>query len=129
MTEARPFRMVEPLFERAENIWRSLSPSDWLEAFSAHPRIGAKSAGWSNDEQAGVAKADRKVLDDLKEANRLYEEKFGFIFIVCATGKTADEMLAIARERYRNSGETEIRLAADEQRKITEIRLTRLLEQ
>lgn len=138
MAEARPFPMLEALFQKAEYIWFSLAPGDWLDAFAAHPKIGstgirvpnqqAKSAEWSSDEQSGVQSAATGVRDELAEANRLYEEKFGFIFIVCATGKTAEEMLGICRARFGNSPETELRLAAEEQRKITEIRLNRLLE-
>jgi OHCU decarboxylase len=137
MTAARPFRLVDNLFETAEEKWFALSPSDWLEAFSAHPKIGSKkaapkqqerSADWSAGEQSGVAGAPEKVLNDLAEANRLYHDKFGFIFIVCATGKSADEMLAISRARLGNSVETELQVAAEEQNKITEIRLKKLLE-
>ena len=138
MASERPFRMVEHLFTAAERIWRGLSPADYLEAFAAHPKIGSKkaaasqrarAAGWSAGEQSGTASAEKKVLDELREANRLYEEKFGFIFIVCATGKTAGEMLAICKARLGNSMESELAIAADEQLKITEIRLTKLLEQ
>lgn len=137
MTEARPFAMLEDLYTLADDAWFALSPGDWLEAFAAHPQIGsrspapkqqAKSAEWSGGEQAGVDAAAETVRGELAEANRLYEDKFGFIFIVCATGKTADEMLAICRARLGNSLETEIAIAAEEQRKITEIRLNKLLE-
>lgn len=137
MTEARPFAGEKELFDAAEKIWRSLGPADWLEAFAAHPKIGARkaapaqgelSAQWSRGEQSGAAGASETVLDRLAEANRLYEEKFGFIFIVCATGKTAGEMLGICLERLANAREAEIFNAAEEQRKITEIRLKKLLE-
>lgn len=137
MTEARPFANVAELLNQAEQIWQNLEPKDWLEAFAAHPKIGAKkaapkqqtqSAEWSRGEQSGTQAATDSVLNKLAEANRLYEEKFGFIFIVCATGKSADEMLALCRQRLSNKADTEIRVAADEQRKITEIRLKKLLE-
>lgn len=137
MTLARPFRMLDDLYETAERIWWSLSPGDHLEAFAAHPKIGSQQAGpgpktkaaaWSKGEQSEVGRAPAAVRRALDEANRLYEKKFGFIFIVCATGKTAEEMLAICRARLGNSVETEFRLAAEEQRKITEIRLNKLLE-
>lgn len=137
MTAARPFKMLEDLFTAAENIWFRLTPADWLDAFAAHPRIGSSTpapkqgkvaAKWSGSEQSGVASAGENVRNELAEANRLYDEKFGFIFIVCATGKSADEMLAICRARLGNSIETEMRIAAEEQRKITEIRLNKLLE-
>ncbi|MEO7539575.1 MAG: 2-oxo-4-hydroxy-4-carboxy-5-ureidoimidazoline decarboxylase [Pyrinomonadaceae bacterium] len=137
MTVSRPYRLVDELFEAAERKWFALTPSDWLEAFAAHPKIGsrkaaptqqARAAGWSADEQAGMDEAVDNVKADLAEINRLYHDKFGFIFIVCATGRSADEMLAIARARIGNSVETELRIAADEQNKITEIRLKKLLE-
>lgn len=137
MTNARPFRMLEDLYETAEKKWFALTPADWLEAFAAHPKIGSRekapsqkerAGNWSAGEQAGVADAALTTRDELAEYNRLYQDKFGFIFIVCATGKTADEMLAICKARLGNSMETELRLAAIEQHKITEIRLNKLLE-
>ena len=137
MAAMRPFRLVGDLFQWAGKKWFALPPSDWLEAFAAHPKIGStkaaqaqnqRAAQWSKGEQSGVAAADAKVKEELADLNRLYEEKFGFIFIICATGKTAEEMLAICKARLRNSIETELRLAATEQQKITEIRLTKLLE-
>jgi OHCU decarboxylase len=137
MTDARPFAMLEDLFETATNKWFALPPADRLEAFAAHPKIGSKNAApaqkeqaaeWSAGEQSGVANAGAEISEQLAEANRLYEEKFGFIFIVCASGKDADEMLAICRARLGNSMETEMRIAAEEQSKITEIRLNKLLE-
>ncbi len=136
MARARPFRMLEDLFLAAGSIWSSLIPADWLEAFAAHPQIGSTSATdirsrsseWSADEQAGTANADSLAKKELAECNRLYVEKFGFIFIVCATGRSAEEMLAMCRARLRNTRDTEIRIAADEQRKITELRLNKLLE-
>jgi OHCU decarboxylase len=136
MTEARPFADIGELLKQAEEIWLNLESEDWLEAFAAHPKIGAKkavsqqsaqSADWSNQEQAGTQNAADSLRDELDEANRLYEEKFGFIFIVCATGKTAEEMLDLCRRRLNNDAASEIRIAADEQRKITEIRLKKLL--
>lgn len=138
MATARPFAMLEDLFDSAERIWFALSPSDWLEAFAAHPRIGsskaaltqqARAGAWSAGEQSGVDSAEEKVRNELGLANSLYQDKFGFIFIVCATGKTAEELLAICRARLGNSAQTEFAIAAGEQHKITEIRLNRLLEQ
>jgi 2-oxo-4-hydroxy-4-carboxy-5-ureidoimidazoline decarboxylase len=137
MSEARPFADEDALVERAAEIWRALDAEDWLEAFAAHPKIGARraapaqkerSAAWSRGEQAGADAANEAIRDALAEANRLYEERFGFIFIVCATGKSAAEMLGICHERLENTGGEEIRNAAEEQRKITEIRLKKLLE-
>ncbi len=138
MAEARPFPMLDDLFSSAEDIWFSLSPADHLEAFAAHPRIGSKKAAltqnkraadWSGGEQSGMDAAADDTRDRLTEANRLYQDKFGFIFIICATGRSADEMLAICRARLGNSLETELQIAAEEQRKITSIRLNKLLEQ
>ena len=137
MAAARPFSMLEQLFRRADDIWSSRSTDDRLEAFAAHPKIGSKkpaaiqqfrAASWSAGEQSGMETAETHVRDRLAEANSLYEAKFGFIFIVCATGKKADEMLEICRSRLGNSLETEIQIAAEEQRKITKIRLEKLLE-
>ncbi len=137
MAESRPFDLLENLFRTSERTWFSLSSVEWLEAFASHPKIGSskpapkqkkRSAQWSAGEQSGVKSVAEDVRGELAEANRLYQEKFGFIFIVCATGKSADEMVAICRARLGNSAETEMRLAAEEQRKITEIRLNKLLE-
>jgi len=136
MTEARPFASANELILRAESIWHGLEPQDWLEAFAAHPKIGAKkaapaqqarSAEWSKGEQAGMDATTDTVREDLAEANRLYEDKFGHIYIVCATEKSAGQMLDICRERLGNTAETELSIAAEEQRKITEIRLRKLL--
>ncbi len=137
MAEARPFANVSSLLNQAEQIWQNLETKDWLEAFAAHPKIGAKKAiphqsaqsvEWSESEQSCTNIATNSVRAELEEANRLYEEKFGFIFIVCATGKSAEEMLEICRHRLDNADDAEIRIAADEQRKITKIRLKKLLE-
>jgi len=137
MSETRPFPNIAGLLNQAGQTWQNLNAQDWLEAFAAHPKIGAKKAAlsqsaqaaeWSNAEQSGTQTAADSLRDELEKANRLYEEKFGFIFIVCATGKGAEEMLDFCRRRLNNSADTEIRIAADEQRKITEIRLKKLLE-
>ena len=136
MTGERPYRMLEDLFRKSESVWFSLPPADWLEAFAAHPAIGSRkrptrssrSSEWSAKEQAGTAKARISTLQALEEANRLYREKFGFIFIICATGRSADEMLQECRTRLDNSLKTEIEIAAREQHKITELRLGKLLE-
>ena len=140
MAEFRPFAGAASLLDQAEKIWWNLGAEDWLEAFASHPQIGAKlgdkkgapkqqerSAEWSKGEQTGITEADDAVRDDLAEANRLYEDKFGYIFIVCATGKSAGEMLGICRERLRNNADAEIHIAAGEQKKITELRLKKLL--
>ena len=134
MTLARPFESENELMNTAVLIWKDLRDADWLEAFSAHPKIGetrtaeTRSAEWSSEEQAGLNSVDDLVKQGLEEANREYYDKFGFIFIVCATGKSAEEMLQICRTRLANRPEIEIRNAADEQQKITEIRLRKLCE-
>lgn len=137
MSEARPFADVAALFEQAEQIWKSFGTQDWLEAFAAHPKIGtrqaapkqpAQSVRWSRSEQSGTHAATDLILTELAETNRLYQEKFGYIFIVCATGKSAEEMLELCLQRYSNAAGAELRNAAEEQRKITEIRLKKLLE-
>jgi OHCU decarboxylase len=136
MEEARPFRNLEELKLAADSIWWSLDREDWLEAFSRHPKIGEKKSereqaaqarGWSAQEQAGTRSADDETREKLAAYNREYEEKFGYIYIVCATGKSADEMLTICKDRLRNDADTEIRNAAEEQRRITHLRLEKLL--
>ena len=138
MTRARPFASEDELIDMAAGIWNDLQPADWLEAFSAHPNIGEtkpahaqqiRSAEWSAGEQAGMNSADELLRRELASANRAYYEKFGFIFIVCATGKSAEEMLELCRVRFVNDRETEITIAAAEQQKITEIRLRKLISQ
>jgi allantoicase len=136
MAGARPFRTTGDLFETADAIWRSLAEPDWLEAFRAHPKIGerkvaqpSRSGRWSDAEQAGTREAGEDVLTSLAEINRAYEERFGYIFIVCATGRSAGEMLDLARARLENDPETELRVAAEEQRRITRLRLEKLLRQ
>jgi 2-oxo-4-hydroxy-4-carboxy-5-ureidoimidazoline decarboxylase len=128
--------MVE-LLEDAEEQWWQCSEEDWKEAFTHHPKIGdvesltkkfADTAQWASGEQRGVSVASQKTIEGLAEGNRLYEEKFGYIFIVCATGKSAEEMLAMLQSRLSNVPEEEIQIAADEQNKITKLRIEKLLE-
>jgi 5-hydroxyisourate hydrolase / 2-oxo-4-hydroxy-4-carboxy-5-ureidoimidazoline decarboxylase len=140
MAAARPFTSVDAVTAAADTIWAGLDRADWLEAFSAHPRIGAglpaearsaKAGGdavWAAAEQAGAASASTDVLARLVEANREYEARFGYIFIVCATGKSAEEMLQLLEGRLDNDPLIEVRVAADEQRKITRLRIAKLLE-
>lgn len=127
MAESRPFRDLAGMKEAGDRLWWSLGREDWLEAFAAHPRIGERGSRWSEAEQAGARGADAGTLAALVEANRLYESRFDHIFIVCATGKSAAEMLALLRARLDNDPETELRIAAEEQRKITNLRLEKLL--
>jgi allantoicase len=134
--EPAAFGSLAALKELASSRWRALAVGDWDEAFAAHPRIGEKNAegprsqaahGWSTKEQAKVSEASQAVLEELRAVNRAYEERFDRIYIVCATGKSAEEMLAIAKERLNGDPEAEVRRAADEQRKITELRLEKLV--
>ena len=127
MAACRPFRGDQELFDSAEAIWRSLEGGDWLEAFSQHPRIGERAGGRARDEQAGVRGAPDAVLTKLAERNHDYERKFGHVFLICATGRSAQEMLANLEERMRNEPAKELRIAADEQAKITRLRLEKLL--
>jgi len=138
VAQQRPFHGLQQLFESADRLWRNLGRQGWLEAFSRHPKIGEKPAAghgsaevrrWSEEEQSGTRSAAQQTLEALREANRAYEDRFGYIFIVCATGKTSEEMLALLRRRLQNDPETELRIAAEEQRRITHLRLKKLLEQ
>ena len=136
VAEARPYATLDALITQANEIWWSLDRDDWLEAFRSHPKIGEKKAAdpvsaqanqWSGQEQAGVAAASRETTNALAALNRAYEFKFGYIFIICATGKTSAEMLAAVRERLQHDPDDELRIAAAEQSKITELRLKKLL--
>jgi 2-oxo-4-hydroxy-4-carboxy-5-ureidoimidazoline decarboxylase len=127
VTARRPFRSVTALQEAAHDVWWSVDGADWLEAFSHHPRIGERAAGWANQEQAGTRGASDGTLDALVKGNRDYERKFGHVFLIFATGKTADEMLADLQRRLRNEPGPELRIAAGEQEKITRLRLEKLI--
>ena len=137
MREGRPYATVAELLAAADATWSWTSADDWHEAFRAHPRIGETKAAagqgatarqWSAAEQAGTRDATDAKRAELAEVNRAYEARFGFIYIVCATGRTLDEMLAFARERLAHDPATELRLAAAEQHRITRLRLEKLLE-
>jgi allantoicase len=136
MTGRRPFPSPEALLAAADKECAALSPEDWREAFLAHPRIGEKKAEktapgeakrWAGEEQSGTRSASEATLRELAEKNRAYDEKFGHVFLICATGKTAEEMLAALDARLRNDATTELSIAAEEQRKITQLRLGKLL--
>lgn len=128
MMAARPFATGHDLMHASEEIWNGLTPSDWREAFAAHPRIGERSGSrWARQEQSGTASASSESMDALATANREYEARFGYIYIVCATGRSADEMLAMARQRLENDRDDELRNAAGEQMKITKLRLMKLV--
>jgi len=130
MSTARPFLSLDAMVNAGDTLWRSLSPADWLEAFAAHPQIGQPSGGssWSSREQAGMQSADDVVRQRLAAGNARYLSRFGYIFIVCATGRTADEMLALLDARLLNEPAAELHVAAEEQRKITGLRLVKLMD-
>lgn len=137
MASRRPIADEAALLEASDLTWRGLSEADWIEAFRSHPRIGEsrasqpvheRSANWSAQEQSGVAGTDDDVKRALAGGNREYEERFGRIFIVCASGKSAAEMLAILRHRLQNDPETELREAVEQQRQIAQIRLKKWIE-
>jgi OHCU decarboxylase len=132
----KPFESVDDLIAKADRVWWSLEPSQWLEAFHSHPKIGERQAArataaeaqkWSTDEQSGIRNAAPDTMSALAELNRRYEEKFGYIFIVCASGKSSEQMLSILSQRLENHPDEELRIAAGEQAKITELRLKRLV--
>ena len=127
--------MVE-LINDAEDQWYECSEADWLEAFTHHPKIGdvesltkkfAATAQWASGEQSTVSTASQQTIQALAKGNDDYEKKFGFIFIVCATGKSAEEMLQLLQARLPNDAAAEIKIAMDEQNKITQLRLQKLL--
>ena len=137
MLARRPFESRARVLSAADEVWRSLGADDWREAFAHHPRIGERESAvpqselgtaWAAGEQSGVELAADDLRAALAVANREYEQRFGYIYIVFATGKSAEEMLALARERLRNDPDVELRVAADEQRKITRLRLDKLLD-
>jgi 2-oxo-4-hydroxy-4-carboxy-5-ureidoimidazoline decarboxylase len=134
MLQRRPFGSDDRLLAAARDEWFALPPGDWLEAFRHHPKIGDRAslrarfpatADLSAREQGGVAGASEATLDALAEGNRAYEEKFGYIFIVSAAGKTASEMLSVLQQRLPNDPQTELLIAAGEQAQITALRLVR----
>jgi OHCU decarboxylase len=134
MAAARPFVSLESLHRTADMQWSMLQAPDVLEAFAAHPTIGATAAGgarterWSADEQSGARSATDDLRQRLASGNRAYEARFGYIFIICATGKTAEAMLAALETRLQHTPEAELVIAAAEQREITRLRLGKLLD-
>ena len=136
MVRHRPFRSPAAVDATADWLWWRLERSDWLQAFAGHPRIGGdieqlrakfhSTAAWSADEQRQVEDAGHETLQRLADGNRAYEVRFGYIFIVCATGKTADEMLELLERRLNNPPEEELLIAAEQQRQITRLRLEKL---
>jgi OHCU decarboxylase len=137
MIQHLPFQSDEELHNKAASIWYDeCNEEDWLEAFQHHPKIGdvkslqskfASTKEWAGAEQASVQEANDEIIEELAIGNKAYEEKFGFIFIVCATGKSAEEMLLMLKQRLANDYDEEIRVAMQEQSKITQIRLKKLI--
>jgi len=136
LAKRRPFSDISHLINEAQSVWQSLGERDWLEAFSGHPQIGdlstlekkyGNTTEWASGEQSGVGGASKEVLVQLSEYNKNYLKKFGFIFIVCATGKSASEMLELLKARIDNKPEVEMKIASAEQFKITKIRLEKLI--
>lgn len=136
MAERRPFANFEEMLAASDQAWSECNEADQLEAFRHHPKIGdvksleakfASTKDWAGNEQSGVSEASKAVIEKLAELNTLYEDRFGFIFIICATGQPADDMLTALEGRMNNSYEEELRIAAAEQHKITEIRLRKLI--
>ncbi|MCB2407279.1 2-oxo-4-hydroxy-4-carboxy-5-ureidoimidazoline decarboxylase [Hymenobacter lucidus] len=137
MNSIFPVADADTLFEQAKTIWYGLAEVDWREAFTHHPKIGgnvaalrekfASTSTWAEGEQASVKQASQDTLEALAAGNDEYEQKFGYIFIVCATGKSAEEMLALLQARLPNLLQDEIHIAMGEQDKITRIRLEKLL--
>ena len=134
MLQRRPFGNIEQLLAAAREVWFALDPADWKEAFAAHPRIGDRdslhnrfpeTAHLAAREQAGVDGASGDVLSALADGNQAYERRFGFIFIVCASGLTAAQMLEMLQARLSNDAATELLVAAEEQAKITALRLAK----
>jgi 2-oxo-4-hydroxy-4-carboxy-5-ureidoimidazoline decarboxylase len=136
LSAARPFRSIVQLLAASDKIWLSCTSEDALEAFSHHPKIGdlkniektfAATSAWAGGEQAGVNHADKQTLMALAKGNEDYALRFGYIFIVCASGKTASEMLGLLQARIYNDKNAELEIARAEQNKITHLRIEKLL--
>ena len=138
LAKYQPYSSTEQLHQLSDKVWSQLAEADYLAAFSHHPMIGdmdalkakfASTAQWAGNEQQGSRQANEATLSALKHGNEAYLKKFGFIFIVCATGKSANEMLALLKQRMPNDLATELKIAAAEQNKITHLRLDKLLSE
>lgn len=136
LVRLRPFARESDLLEASDRVWLGLEAADWDEAFRSHPRIGVRkapeaaterSAAWSREEQDGVEAEDEKTRRELERGNAEYEARFGRIFLICATGKSAVEILEILNRRINNDAETELPEAAEQQRQITQLRLRKWL--
>lgn len=127
MTSRRPFESLPALLDVGRRAWADLDREDRLAAFAAHPRIGERATGWARDEQAASAGAEGGVAQALRDGNLAYEQRFGHVFLICATGLGAGEILGVLQQRLDNDPVTELEIAAAEQQKITDLRLTRLV--
>lgn len=133
LADARPFTSTDDLFAKSDSVWATCGRDEILEAFLAHPKIGDSKAAaahggrWASNEQKGMSAATESTADGMKKGNAEYEAKMGFRYIVCATGKTAEEMLGILEARITNDPMTELKNGADEQNKITHLRLNKLI--
>jgi OHCU decarboxylase len=135
MVALRPIGSVLDLSEAADRVWGTMEEADWMEAFVCHPRIGerkaahaaARSVAWSKQEQSSASGTAEQVLAEIAEGNARYEERYGFTYIVCATGKSAEEMLTILKRRLLSDRAAELIEAAEQQRQITQIRLGKWL--
>jgi 2-oxo-4-hydroxy-4-carboxy-5-ureidoimidazoline decarboxylase len=136
MVETRPYINKEELFNKAKDIFKSLNKDQWLESFEGHPKIGdvnslkekfKNTKATASNEQSGINSASDVILNDLTLYNEKYFNKFGYIFIICATGKTALEMLTLLRKRIEHNEEEEIYIASLEQLEITLIRMEKLV--
>jgi len=136
VTTLRPYANEQALFATADEVWAAMREPDWIEAFRAHPRIGEykpiqasiQSRKLSADEQASVHATDSEILAELASSNLSYEELFGFTYIVCATGKSTEEMLRILKSRLASDRQSELKEAAEQQRQIMQIRLRKWLQ-
>jgi 2-oxo-4-hydroxy-4-carboxy-5-ureidoimidazoline decarboxylase len=125
---AHSFPNAKEVFATGDSIWWSLTPDDWREAFRAHPKIGDRATHqWSREEQASARHATDATLAELRELNQVYEERFGYIFIICANGRSVHSILEALKARLRNTPEVEIKIAAGQQLEITHLRLKRLI--
>jgi 2-oxo-4-hydroxy-4-carboxy-5-ureidoimidazoline decarboxylase len=130
MNARRPFSDIEEVHGAADIVWRTLHREDWHEAFASHPKVGEtrEVSEWSKKEQGGMVSAADDIRARLGQFNTEYQKRFGFIFIICATGKSAEEMLASLEERLRHDPDTEWEIAGEEQIKIVHLRLNKLLD-
>lgn len=136
VVKGRPYLDFAALEEAAAKVWWTLQEEDWMEAFAAHPRIGesrahhasAQSKEWSSQEQSSMEQSEEAIRQAIAISNLEYEERFGFIYLVCASGKSATELLTILQRRLARDRVTELKEAAEQQRQITSLRLRKWLE-